>query len=328
MLGRPLVQSRGHGEPDLKNRKISVAEDNAFAAPHTSRVMTVDLATDDEEEDDLNELLKSDDLEDQKDNKFVVTPMIEREAVYLSSSEEDTPSLTSSETEADDALDKESFVLDRDSMTQDLNEVVPPQDTTVKGSNSSEPDSQFESSTSQLISSRNNDDFGFGNAEDHNENHVDTSREIQIDNSRTENLFNNTVAGRAKSTTATLTPWRTPVPRDVSEDSLYTVPKKQSNHSSPDDEASNQLLAISDQENSVRLPIGGGTDDSNYSSDSDVEIVDVRPVPPKISVQRLNELIERYRYKELLKKSSEEYLRTLRNEIRKMKRFIEAMNDG
>lgn len=322
MLKRPLAYEPVE-EPNLKQPRRFTDNGAGGVTEYVSKARDNGVGTDGENMDNLKRL-KGSHLQEESESKFVLTPIIEREAVYLSSSDEDTPPLTSSGSDEENGLNDDTFMLDKKPNTKKLNHngSYNEKHTTIYYQKSDATESQTSGFSKTQDLNSNGFEFQYKSDEKIGQTikpNKDSTMSLPVIGKLHDSLL------YTDSQSATLAPWETPVPRAVSEDSLYSVPKtKLSQH---DEESNIQSPIFENQKDSTPQQPTEWDERYDDSSDSDIEIVEVRPVPPKVSPQMLNQLIDRYRYQEILDKSSKEHLRALKREIQAMKKALEKRSE-
>ena len=305
------------GSPASKKRRVTYSKYDSLKV----KVESPRLIFPNEEDDaDDMELLLRPDPDTSNQETFVdggTEGLTEEDPIYLSSSDDDdddeedeeTPPLTSSATEPDELSDHESTLQNRESNSQEYNELQSSTTEPLKSSEGALQYSQSEVPQTVPLDFAEDDDFGvfdFGNSYDD-----------FVPDSETDIAPDNAIGDKESMKVAE----RNGVPSDgLGQDNQAEKSNNGNEESTTDDHVA---------ANGIEEPIDNEIEQQSFedddSDDSTIEIVDVRPIPPKISIERLEELIDRTRYKGLLKRVSARNLMRSRIQSEQMQKFIESI---
>lgn len=309
------------GSPALKKRRVTSYNkyDSLKVKVESPRLI---FPNEEDDADDMELLLRPDPNTSNQET-FVdggTEGLTEEDPIYLSSSDDDdddeededdeeTPPLTSSATEPDELSDHESTLQNRESNSQEYNELPSSTTDPLKSSQGALQHSQSEVPQTVPLDFAEDDDFGvfdFGNSYDD-----------FVPDSEPEITPNNAIEDKESMKAAE----KNGVPGDGLEQ----------DHQGEDSNNENEESTTDDHvaANGIEEPIDNEIEQQSFedddSDDSTIEIVDVRPIPPKISIERLEELIDRTRYKGLLKRVSARNLMRSRIQSEQMQKFIESI---
>lgn len=305
------------GSPASKKRRVTYSKYDSLKV----KVESPRLIFPNEEDDaDDMELLLRPDPDTSNQETFVdggTEGLTEEDPIYLSSSDDDdddeedeeTPPLTSSATEPDELSDHESTLQNRESNSQEYNELQSSTTEPLKSSEGALQYSQSEAPQTVPLDFAEDDDFGvfdFGNSYDD-----------FVPDSETDIAPDNAIGDKESMKVAE----RNGVPSDgLGQDNQAEKSNNGNEESTTDDHVA---------ADGIKEPIDNELEQPSFedydSDDSTIEIVDVRPIPPKVSIERLEELIDRTRYKGLLKRVSARNLMRSRIQSEQMQKFIESI---
>ncbi len=305
------------GSPASKKRRVTYSKYDSLKV----KVESPRLIFPNEEDDaDDMELLLRPDPDTSNQETFVdggTEGLTEEDPIYLSSSDDDdddeedeeTPPLTSSATEPDELSDHESTLQNRESNSQEYNELQSSTTEPLKSSEGALQYSQSEVPQTVPLDFAEDDDFGvfdFGNSYDD-----------FVPDSETDIAPDNAIGDKESMKVAE----RNGVPSGgLGQDNQAEKSNNGNEESTTDDHVA---------ADGIKEPIDNELEQQSFedydSDDSTIEIVDVRPIPPKVSIERLEELIDRTRYKGLLKRVSARNLMRSRIQSEQMQKFIESI---
>lgn len=306
------------GSPALKKRRVSSYNkyDSLKVKVESPRLI---FPNEEDDADDMELLLRPDPNTSNQET-FVdggTEGLTEEDPIYLSSSDDDdddeedeeTPPLTSSATEPDELSDHESTLQNRESNSQEYNELQSSTTEPLKSSEGALQYSQSEAPQTVPLDFAEDDDFGvfdFGNSYDD-----------FVPDSETDIAPDNAIGDKESMKVAE----RNGVPSDgLGQDNQVEKSNNGNEESTTDDHVA---------ADGIKEPIDNELEQQSFedydSDDSTIEIVDVRPIPPKVSIERLEELIDRTRYKGLLKRVSARNLMRSRIQSEQMQKFIESI---
>lgn len=305
------------GSPASKKRRVTYSKYDSLKV----KVESPRLIFPNEEDDaDDMELLLRPDPDTSNQETFVdggTEGLTEEDPIYLSSSDDDdddeedeeTPPLTSSATEPDELSDHESTLQNRESNSQEYNELQSSTTEPLKSSEGALQYSQSEVPQTVPLDFAEDDDFGvfdFGNSYDD-----------FVPDSETDIAPDNAIGDKESMKVAE----RNGVPSDgLGQDNQAEKSNNGNEESTTDDHVA---------ADGIKEPIDNELEQQSFedydSDDSTIEIVDVRPIPPKVSIERLEELIDRTRYKGLLKRVSARNLMRSRIQSEQMQNSLKAL---